>query len=235
MNKLSNIQKAVFLVFFTLIALISMQVNFSALVGANNQFFTFFQFFGPIAGGFLAMWGVATILGAQLLNFVLASKELSIINLFRLAPMLFAAYYFSRNGIRGFADKFGIVVPLLAIAVFWLNPAGRAAWYYALFWTIPIIVKFLPDNLFLRSLGATFTAHAVGGTFWVLLVPMTAAQWTALVPVTAYERLLFALGISASYLFFTNVISALGKLSNLDISSFINIEKRYVFALLKAE
>jgi hypothetical protein len=143
--------------------------------------------------------------------------------------MLFAVCYFSRNGISGLKDRLGIAVPLLAILAFWLHPVGQQAWYYALFWTIPIIVKFLPDRLFLRSLGATFTAHAVGGMFWVWTVPMTADQWTALLPVTAYERVLFALGITVSYVLFTNLLNAVDKVLN--INNYITLEKRYVLQL----
>jgi hypothetical protein len=229
MNNIFSIRGLVFLAVFTVLALLSMQINFSALVGANNQFFTVFQFFGPIAGGFLGLWGIAVVLVAQLANFMIAGKEANLINIVRLLPMLFAVCYFSRNGISGLKDRLGIAVPLLAILAFWLHPVGQQAWYYALFWTIPIIVKFLPDRLFLRSLGATFTAHAVGGMFWVWTVPMTADQWTALLPVTAYERVLFALGITVSYVLFTNLLNAVDKVLN--INNYITLEKRYVLQL----
>jgi hypothetical protein len=222
--------KIIFLVLFTALALVGMDINFSKLVGAENQFFTFFQFFGPISGGFLgAGFGVAAVLLAQLINFVLAGKELTLINVVRLLPMLFAAYYFAKNKERMFDDKLSILVPLVAIIAFIAHPIGAQVWYFSLYWLIPIIVKFLPDRLILRSLGATFTAHAVGGAFWIWAVPMTAEQWNMLIPVVAYERALFALGITISYVVFANILSALDRVLHSNISKAIDLDKRYVY------
>lgn len=226
----NNMAKAIFLVLFTLVAVVGMNFNFSKLVGAENQFFTFFQFFGPISGGFLgAGFGAVAVLFAQLINFVMSGKEATVVNLLRLLPMLFAAYYFAKNKERLLSNKLGILIPFVAIGVFVTNPAGSEAWYFSLYWLIPVIVKFLPDNLVLRSLGATFTAHAVGSIMWVLFVPMTAAQWSALIPVVAYERVLFAIGISISYVLFTNVFAALDRAMSVGISKYVEIEKRYVY------
>jgi hypothetical protein len=226
MVEILSVRGLAFLALFTVLALIGMQMNFSKLVGAENQFFTMFQFFGPIAGGFLGVWGAAAVMAAQLVNFAIAGKEATMLNLARLLPMLFAAYYFSQSKKVKLDDRLGIAVPLLAMTAFWLHPIGQQAWYYALFWTVPILVKFLPDRLFLRSLGATFTAHAVGGAFWVWTVPMTVEQWNLLIPVTAFERLLFASGIAVSYVLFTNVLNAVD--SAWSITRYVNVEKRYV-------
>jgi hypothetical protein len=227
MSNLISKRGIVFLVLFTVLALVGMQINFSQVVGSNNQYFTFFQFFGPIAGGFLGVFGVVAVLFAQLINFFIAGKEITVLNLLRLTPMLFAAYYFGSNKKAGFSDKFNLIVPLLAMLVFWSHPVGQEAWFYALFWVIPIIVKFLPDNLFLRSLGATFTAHAIGGALWVWAVPMTAEQYILLIPITTFERLLFASGIAFSYVVFTNILNMIDTVWS--IEKFVNIEKRYVF------
>lgn len=225
-----SVRGMVFLALFTILALAGMQINFSTLVGANNQFLTFFQFFGPMAGGFLGVLGALAVLGAQILNVVIFTHKIDLITVFRFLPMMFGAYYFSRNFKMKFDDKVSLIIPLLAMAIFWMDPVGQQAWYYALFWTIPIIVKFLPDNLFLRSLGATFTAHAVGGAIWILAAfPMTADGWTALLPVTATERILFAAGISVSYILFTNILNAVDKVTN--VSKYVNIEKKYVYNL----
>ncbi|MBI5051223.1 hypothetical protein HZC08_00535 [Candidatus Micrarchaeota archaeon] len=219
----------VFVVLFVGLSLIGMNLNFSPLVGANNQFFTLFQFWGPVAGGFLgAGFGIATVLIAQLANFLLAGKQFELLNILRLAPMLFAAYYFSKNMQKNFDDRLSILVPVLAIMVFVANPVGAQAWYFSLFWLIPIVVKFLPENLILRSLGATFTAHAVGGAIWAWSVPMTQATWSALIPVVIYERLLFAGGIAVSYVIFTNVLNAIEQNSSINVSKIINIERKYL-------
>ncbi|MBU0526875.1 hypothetical protein KKE92_00180 [Candidatus Micrarchaeota archaeon] len=225
MQKIFSKKGIVFLVLFTVLALVGMKLNFSTLIGEESQFLTIYQFFGPIAGGFLGIWGAAAVLGAQLINWVLVGKEISILNLLRLLPMVFAAIYFSRNGVRGIKDKLGLALPILAMLAFWFHPVGQQAWIYALFWVIPVIAKFLPENLVLRSLGATFTAHAVGAVLWIWTVPMTAEQWLMLLPITAFERILFALGIAASYVVFVNILKAVD--SVVDIKSIINIDERY--------
>lgn len=230
MTNIISVRGMVFLALFAILALAGMQVNFSQLVGTNSQFLTFFQFLGPMAGGFLGVFGALAVLGAQVLNVVIFTHKVDLITVFRFLPMMFGAYYFSRNFKMKMDDKLSLIIPVLAIAIFWMDPIGQQAWYYALFWTIPIIVKFLPDNLFLRSLGATFTAHAVGGAIWILAaIPMTPEAWTALLPVTATERLLFAAGISVSYVLFTNILNAVDKVTN--ASKYINIEKKYVYNL----
>ena len=104
----------------------------------------------------------------------------------------------------------GILVPLLAIGLFVLHPVGREVWFFSLYWLIPIVISVLPatysQNLVLKSFGATFTAHAVGGALWVWTVPMTAAAWVTLIPIVAFERSLFALGIAGSYIAVNSVL-----------------------------
>ncbi len=74
-------------------------------------------------------------------------------------------------------------------------------------------------NLFLNSLGATFTAHAVGSVIYLYAFGLTPAIWLALIPVVFLERGFFAVGIFASYLAMNTVlskISALEKFANKD-------------------
>jgi hypothetical protein len=112
--------------------------------------------------------------------------------------MLFAAYYFGTK-----KKTLSSIIPLISIAFFVFHPIGRQVWFYSLYWTIPVIINILPkkysEKTFLKSLGATLTAHSVGSAAWIWTVPMTAAQWVTLVPITGFERLMFALGITISY------------------------------------
>jgi len=201
-------KKIVFLVLFVAVALVASRINFSTLVGSNAQYFTLFQFFGPTAAAFLGpVLGIGSILLAQLIDFVVSGKVIEPVNVLRLLPMLFAAFYF---GVYAKKEKYrdiSIAIPLICIVLFNLQPIAREAWYYSLFWTIPILARIFSKNLFLRSLGATFTAHAIGSVIWAWTVPMTAAQWTMLIPVTATERVLFALGISVSFIAFNNILA----------------------------
>ncbi|MBI3036402.1 hypothetical protein HYY73_01410 [Candidatus Woesearchaeota archaeon] len=218
-------KEAIFFVGFTVLVFIAQSINFSALTGTKNQFFTLFQFFGPIAGGILgSTFGVLTVLFAQTAQFIAAGKEITMLNVLRLLPMLFAAGYFSSKGKKVTAS---IMVPLVCIAIFLAHPIGRQAWYFSLFWTVPLIAKLMPQRLFLRSLGATFTAHAVGGAIWAWTVPMTVQQWNLLIPVVIIERLLFATGISVSYV---AINSALDKLKAIVPSGFVNVDTNYIFS-----
>ena len=226
-------KKLMFLIVFILLSFIGERVNFSALVGAKNQFFTLFQFFGPIAGSFLGpIVGVLTVLIAELANFLVLGKSWTAINILRLLPMLFASYYFGtikdKINFKKLSSRISVIIPALAIILFIVHPIGRTVWFFSLFWAIPIIVSLLPKkyskNLFLRSLGATFMAHAVGGAIWIYSIKMTAQQWIALIPVVAYERLLFAAGIAVSYIVINTILD---KLDTKVTAGVVNIEKKY--------
>jgi len=195
------------------------------LVGANNQSFTLFQFFGPIAGAFLGpVVGVLSVLIAEIANFFVLGKELTLINFIRLLPMLFAAWYFGTK-----RDKLSFLTPIIAMILFIVHPVGRQVWYFSLLWTIPISVKLLPkkysEKVFLKSIGATFTAHAVGGSTWNYVAQMTPELWIGLIPVIVIERLLFALGISLSFVILN---TALDKVDSKTKAEYVNVDKRYV-------
>jgi len=229
MEKIFSPRGIAFLALFALLAFVGLQLNVFALQGVTGKSFTLFEFFGPMAGGFLGMAGVAAVGIAKLVSFTMAGTPFTLIDVIKLTPMMFGAYYFYKNGARQLSDKLCIIVPILAMAAFWLNPVGQQAWFYALYWTIPIIVKFLPERLFLRSLGATFTAHAVGSVLFLYTIPTAPMLWVGLIPVVAIERTMFALGITASYLVFTNVLNAVDGV--LDIGRNVNVEKQYVLQL----
>ena len=219
-------KKFLFLVLFMAGALVADRINFSPLIGADNQYFTLFQFFGPIAASFLGLGlGLAALLGAQAFNFALLGKAVTVVNVLRLSTMLFAAYYFSRTDFSK-TDWLGIAVPLAAMVAFVLTPSGGQAWYYTLYWLIPVAVRAFgwSSNLVARSLGATFTAHAVGGAVLAWTMPMTAAQWTALIPVVAYERIMFAGGIALTFVLMTTVLDVASRKIDLSV---LRIERPY--------
>ncbi len=225
-SKVISRKRVLFVLLFGFLALVSQSVNFSQLVGSKSQFFTFFQFIGPIAGGFLGpVAGVASVLLAQVGGIALLGKPFDFISVLRLTPMLFAAVYFAN-----YKQKHNWFVPLLAIAAFLLHPVGGQAWYYSLYWLIPVVAALLPENLFLRSLGATFTAHAVGGVIWLYTFAPelnTPAYWTALIPIVAYERFLFAAGIAVSFVVFNTVLH---KLEHWVPNEVVSVDARYVLS-----
>lgn len=223
---IASVSGLAFVMLFTALVLIADSINFAPILGADpaqKQSFTLFQFMGPIAGGFLgAGAGVLSVLLAEIVSFIWLSKEANALNLLRLLPMLFAALYFakySRNRL------FGAFVPLACMALFIIHPIGGQAWYYSLYWLVPGIALLLPEHLFLRSLGATMTAHSIGSVIWLYSVPTTAEFWVALIPVVAVERLLFALGIAGSYAALNTIFSHVKRIAK---SGFVMIDGRYV-------
>lgn len=219
-------KKIIFLMLFAVLTFIGYRINFSAIVGAENQFFTFYQFFGPMAGAFLGpIFGAVSVLLAEIGNYLLLGKAFDAIGLLRLLPMIFAAVYFASH--KKLISKASAVIPLICMALFWLHPVGQQAWFYALYWLIPIAAKIFPEKLFLKSLGSTFTAHAVGGALWIWTVPMPVEAWVALIPVVFVERILFAVGITFSFL---TVNTVLAKLEHFIPTEAVNIDPRYIIS-----
>ncbi len=219
-KKLFTFRNAAFVLLFIALAAIADNIKVSSLWGAPGQSFTLFQVIGPLPGLFLGpVFGVISVLGAELVNFVLLHKTVDPLNLLRLLPMLGGAYYFATYG----KNKYSLAIPLLAILLFNLNPIGVQAWVYSLYWLIPLIAALaFPKSLFFRALGTTFTAHSIGGAFWGYFVTMTPAMWLALIPVTAVERLAFAIGITVSYLAINAVLNKYFTNSKIEI---LHIEK----------
>ncbi|MFC1768164.1 hypothetical protein ACFLZX_00230 [Nanoarchaeota archaeon] len=226
LKKLITRKGILFLIIFSVLVFIGDQINFSSLIGAEGQYFTVFQFFGPIAGFFLGpVVGVLAVLIAEIGSFVVLGKALTIVSVLRLLPMLFAAWYFGAK-----KDKASMIIPAAAMILFIVHPVGQQVWFYSLYWLIPIVVKVLPakysNNAFLKGLGATFTAHAVGSIVWLYFInSMTPAAWVGLIPIVAFERILFASGIAVSFI----VLNTL--LDKLDLKlrkEYVNVDKNYV-------
>ena len=234
-KELFSKKRLIFIALFIALVYAGNKINFSPLIGANNQFFTLFQFFGPIAGSFLGpIFGGITVLGAELIDFVVVGKAFTLINIARLLPMIAAAYYFGTN-----RKKTSALITIVAAIVFLANPVGLQSWFMALYWTIPVIISLTPmkysNNLLLKSLGATLTAHAVGSAAWAWSVPMTKALWLVVFSVAWYERLVFALGIAGSYIIINTVLDVLITKFNWSIpEKIISINKKLVLkSLLK--
>ncbi|MBI4090423.1 MAG: hypothetical protein HY422_00160, partial [Candidatus Komeilibacteria bacterium] len=146
----------------------------------------------------------------------------------RFFPMLFAVLYFSKK------RKINLIVPALAIAAFIAHPIGRTVWYFPVFWLIPIAAHFFRDQFLLaRALGATFTAHAVGGALWIWVFALPAPVWNSLIPVVIAERLLFTLGISGSFILVNNLLGFLEKRHLLNLGFYI--DQKYLAPGLRRE
>lgn len=191
----------IFISVFTLLGIIALQIPFTRLLGSGTNF-TLFDFFAPSAGAFIGtVPGVIAVFLMQLINLLIhGGKTIDLAGFIRLFPTLFAVAYFAKKRTSN------ILIPVLAIIGFNLNPVGRSAWQYSLFWLIPIAAHFFRKNLFIRSLGATFTAHAVGGVLWVWAFGLSRGIWLALIPQVIMERIVMAAGITASYVILSKVL-----------------------------
>jgi len=190
-------KKLFFLILFTIVGFISLQIPFNKLAGSNVSF-TLFDFFGPIAGAFLGpLFGILSVLAVEVGNMLMKHSPWTTGAIIRLFPTLFAVYYFA--SIKKASGKWILAIPILAIIIFLAHPIGRQVPYYTLFWFIPLIAYRFRSNLYMRGLGATFTAHAVGGAAWIWAFNLKAAVWQGLIPVVISERLLFATGIAVSF------------------------------------
>lgn len=216
-------KKLIFTFVFIILGFLALQVPFTQLVGSKVKF-TLFDFFGPIASGFLGGGlGVLSVALMQLVNWLVHGLKTDVGTIIRFFPMLLATWYFARR------SKFILIVPIIAIIAFIAHPIGRQVWYFSLFWTIPLLAHFLRDRwLFLRALGTTFTAHAVGGALWIWNFNLRAEVWQGLIPIVIIERLLFAGGITVTYLAFTWLLDYLIKKGWLKLN-FITLEKRLLF------
>ncbi len=228
MFKRSEDKALAFTFMFAIAGVAAQMVNISKIWGSPGQTFTLFDFFSALPTAFLGLGnGLMAVLIAKLAGVVVLGQPLEIASLVRLAlPVAAGAAFFyaykqreesenakksetnatvSKKTSKGeWLNRFvQFAIPLAAIAAFALHPAifGTIAMAYALWWTIPIAASILPKNLFLRSLGATFNQHAVGSVLYLYFVPGMGnpAIWLALIPVVAIERLVFASGISVSY------------------------------------
>jgi hypothetical protein len=213
-------RKIAFLLMFSALALVLYQFNFSEIIGAEpSKKFTFFQFIGPIVAGVMGpVLGVASVLLVSLSNFLLTGQALELPVVVSFFTMAFAALYF------GTKRRSVAFVALACMVLFWLHPIGNTARVYALFWLIPLLASFFRQNIFARSLGATFTAHAIGSTAYLYAFNLPAEVWFGLIPIVAFERLLFAIGMTVFYYALNTMLYAFS--SKFDFS-YLNIEKKY--------
>jgi len=86
--------------------------------------------------------------------------------------------------------------------------------------------------LLARALGATFTAHSIGGAIWIWVFNLPAAVWVSLIPIVVIERGIFALGISASYILMNNILAYLAKKRLLTAG--FSVDKKYILQILKS-
>lgn len=217
-------RKILFLVIFTILSLLAFQVSISRIVG-SSQNFTLFELLGPVGGMFLGpIMGAASAFFVRALNIIIFRQQLDFLTIVRFLPAIMAAAYF---GLK--QKRIAIIFPV-CIALFLLNPIGRQAWAYSLIWLIPFLTTFGKKRLILNSLGATFTAHAVGSVIFLYSFGLTPAVWMSLIPVVFIERGIFAIGIWLSCLTLNTVLD---KTTELKAVNFLKpmVNQNYIISL----
>jgi hypothetical protein len=208
--KLEKFEKLTFSLLFLVVGLISLKINFTSIRGSEGTFSSF-SFISPLPGAFLGPGlGAIVIMGAKLIETFLAGENFNLgmeslpLLLWGLPSAVGAMYFGSRR--RGV-----LAVPLLCIVLFLLHPAGREAWIFSLFWLIPVVISLtrLKQETFTSALGATFAQHGVGSIIFLYSFNISAEVWFSLIPIVVAERLLFALGITLSYLAFNALLTKL--------------------------
>lgn len=217
-------RKILFLIIFTILGLSAFQISISRIIG-SSQSFTLFEFLGPVGGMFLGpVLGAVSAFFVRVLSIIVSHQPLDFLTIVRFFPTMLAALYF---GLK--QKKTAIIFPV-CIALFLLNPIGRQAWLYSLIWLIPFFATFGKKRLILNSLGATFTAHAVGSVIFLYSFGLTPAIWMSLIPVVFVERGFFTLGIWTSCLALNTVLD---KAANFKAISFLRplVNKDYLISL----
>ncbi len=207
-----------FIAIFAFVGFIALQIPVTQVWGSKAKF-TVYDAFAPIAGAFIgSIPGVIAVFLMQFFNFLTHGAHIQDTGtIIRFLPTLFAVLYFAKKG------KFNLIIPVIAIIAFVVNPIGRTVWYFSLFWLIPIIAYFFRDRfLFARTLGSTFTAHAVGSALWIWVFSLPAPVWNSLIPVVIVERILFAIGITCSFVLVNNLLCLAEKKHILNLDFRIN-------------
>ena len=239
--QVSNIKKSKiwFLLLFIVLGFIALQIPVNVLAGAKVKF-TLFDLFSPISGAFLgSFFGIFAVVVMQLFNLIVHgftnidnSSILKLAATLRFLPMAFGVWYFALSKNKTGNSRLILLIPLLSIIIFNLHPVGRTVWFYSLFWFIPFLTwSFRQRFLVARSLGSTFTAHAVGGAVWIWAFNLPAGVWISLIPIVILERSIFALGISAFYVLLNNLLAFSVKKKFL--RSDFSFDKKYVFRFFK--
>ena len=222
-------KKILFIIIFVILGLLVSQIHLSPIIGAEGQTFTPLEFLGPSSGMFLgSLLGAISVFFVKLFETLLVDLNFDIATIIRLFPMMFAAIYFGLNKTRKL-DKLILIIPIIAILLFLLHPEGRKAWFFSLFWLIPILAFFKKERLILNALGSTFTAHAVGSVAFLYTFNLAAPIWIGLIPIVFIERVFFAIGIWATYLLLNTALDQLvTKVRVLALEPLVN--QKYIFS-----
>ena len=203
MKYLKNIQS---LVGSTLSMISWTGIKITPVWGSYSAFFTASQIAYPLAGLYaprkllFALWAIKSTLRAYFF-----SGSLLLATTYYL-PTTAAALFLSAPNTR--KTRLLTALAFVSAALLFFGAVGySAALWYATLWVIPTLLASVGvQNLFARSIVATFLAHALGSAFWAYTLPLAPVSWVALIPVALTERLFYASGITLSALCINRVL-----------------------------
>lgn len=170
----------------------------SFMVGSKFAFFSAVNCVMPLSGIFAGYTGIFFITMTRLLFLIFCSSTMIMVNTI---PSFIASIYATTN-----SKIMQCLISVICMMLFLLHPEGSMAKLYTLYWIIPIVVSlFFNQYLYLRFLGTTFTAHAVGSVLFLYQTNMSSLYWNGLIPVVIFERLLFTAGMIITYHIFNKI------------------------------
>ncbi len=205
LQKLSK--TSLFTVAFSSLVQLASLVKVSFIWGSFRAFLSTTNMIAPLAGAFGGSLGVFGVGFMRLALHILLFGKISVLFLANFVPGMAGGLYWSS---RSIIIRLGL--PLTCMALFIAHPVGNQAFLYSFYWLVPVALYFIKEeNLFLKALGSTLTAHAVGSVIWLYCLPATPAFWLALIPVVFAERLVFAGGMTLAYKVMVYLLEALEK------------------------
>ena len=169
-----------------LLVLISKILSFNWIIGSCHLKFSWTTMMAPVIASQFGMSWISLFFIHQKLW---AGQSIWMVFLYRM-PLIFASYSFSKR-----TKTTSLLIPALCMSMFVIHDVGSVAWYYSLYWLIPIALFFVHDCMVSRALSASFVAHAVGSVIWLYTGNIPVLVWIGLIPVVFCERLLMAAGM----------------------------------------
>ena len=216
-----RIFKIIFTIFSSLLFLYFTKVKFGPILGTQMKF-SLSVFFGPtLAKIFGIGYGTVAVIMTHLIGLASGIYKIKALkDYFTFLPIIFGGVYFSKI-FKG--NKKLIIIPLVCILLFIINPIGKTVWFYSSFWLTPIIISLFKEKIdkilkiplfkiYGYSLGAAFVDHAIGSVIYLYLLKIPANFWIEAIPMTIIERLMIAAGIELCYFVELVVIKVFGKI-----------------------
>lgn len=176
---------------------ISMQIlswiPMAGMLGTKAAFFSVGHCLSPLIGFFSGVGSSFLVYSVRTLFHFIALPSLGACTYY--IPTLCGTLYLATN-----SRLIKFLIPSSCMILFLLHPTGQESGLYTLYWIAPLILSILPiRSIFLSALASTLTTHAVGSTLWLYTHQTDVLFWHALISVVWFERLTYALSITAGY------------------------------------